>query len=619
MDKHKSISGHNRLLFRVGIIFSLTLIFSIAVSAFHSYYLVMNEEKQEALGIAESISNGIKREDLREDTLLWFFDYWESHYDEMNYIGPEELGEIEPLEAWEKAHEKTSDLLRDDPDTLTPDYLEGLDENNQRLFAEYVYSLLWINSDSRTKYKSTEDGLKKYNIDDIQFSVYEYIGNDQVFVYFGNLKAPDTDRKSTLGQINKLTLEKHPVVSDILDSGEEPKKVEHIVVDEKGRDFLYAAWPLILEGKVKCIVGVMYPWAETKKDLTSRLYKSCERSLVYLILSEIILLIILNVMLIRPIKKLQTEIREYSKDKDSCNVEAGLVKINKRKDEIGSLSRDFTDLTNELDRYVGEIYTLAEEKAAVGAELSVATKIQAELLPCTFPPFPDRSEFEIFASMTPAKEVGGDFYDFFLLDDDHLALVMADVSEKGVPAALFMVVSRTLIKGRCQMSKNQMGSPKFILEAVNNKLYESNPEGMFVTVWLGILQISTGRIVACNAGHEYPVMRKADGVFELIKDRHGMFVGAMPDIKYTEYEIQLEKGGCLFLYTDGVPEATNADCELFGTDRMLDALNKEPGASPETLISNVKESVDDFVKDAPQFDDITMLAISLHADQETVL
>ena len=137
---------------------------------------------------------------------------------------------------------------------------------------------------------------------------------------------------------------------------------------------------------------------------------------------------------------------------------------------------------------------------------------------------------------------------------------------------------------------------------------------MFVTVWLGILQISTGNIVACNAGHEYPVLRKADGVFELIKDKHGIFMGAMPDMKYTEYDMQLEKGGCLFLYTDGVPEATDAASELFGTDRMLEALNKEPQASPEDLLSNVKEAVDDFVKDAPQFDDITMLAITLRGD-----
>ena len=207
--------------------------------------------------------------------------------------------------------------------------------------------------------------------------------------------------------------------------------------------------------------------------------------------------------------------------------------------------------------------------------------------------------------MTPAKEVGGDFYDFFLLDDDHLALVMADVSGKGVPAALFMVISKTLIKDQAQMCN----SPKTILEEVNNKLYDSNAEGMFVTVWLGIYEISTGRIVAANAGHEYPAIRKADGQFELLKDKHGMMVGAMQGIKYKEYEMEIEKGGCLFLYTDGVPEATDSGNELFGTDRMINALNIEPMADPVKLLKNVKESVDEFVGEAPQFDDLTMLAI----------
>jgi sigma-B regulation protein RsbU (phosphoserine phosphatase) len=186
-------------------------------------------------------------------------------------------------------------------------------------------------------------------------------------------------------------------------------------------------------------------------------------------------------------------------------------------------------------------------------------------------------------------------------------MVMADVSGKGVPAALFMVISKTLIKDQAQMCR----SPKTILEEVNNKLIESNAEGMFVTVWLGILEISTGKIIASNAGHEYPAMRKANGEFELIKDKHGMMVGAMPGVKYTDYEMELEKGGCLFVYTDGVPEATDANCQLFGTDRMIDALNKEPLASPEALLKNVKDATDEFIGDAPQFDDLTMLAVTL--------
>ncbi len=594
MAKLKGESIQNRLLFRVGIIFFVTLILSIFGAGVHSYYLVMKAEQEEALGIARSIADGAIY-GAKEDARQWFFDYWESNYEEMDYISPEYIGNREKMESWVEAHQEVLQFFLENLETISADDLNRMEKNEQKLLAEYIYT-------SFATVSNVE--VQKSDKKDIQIFIYKYIGNDQVFMYSDSRGEPGV--KGSLGKIGKLTLSKHPVVSQILDTGEEPKRAEHIVHSDTNTDFLYAAWPVILDGKVSCIVGVMYPWEQTKQNLLSRLYQTGGRTLIYLIVADILLLVVLYFMLIKPVKKLQTGIREYTKDKNSEAVGSDLTKINQRKDEVGSLSRDVTELTKEIDRYVGEIYTLAEQKAAVGAELSGATKIQAEMLPCTFPPFPDRTEFGIYASMTPAKEVGGDFYDFFLIDDDHLAIVMADVSEKGVPAALFMVVSRTLIKMKTQMCQ----SPKAILEDVNNRLYESNPEGMFVTVWLGILQISTGLITACNAGHEYPAMRNADGSFELVMDKHGMVVGCMPDMKYTEYEMQLEKGGCLFLYTDGVPEATDANESLFGTDRMLEALNKDAKASPEELLNNVKRATDEFVGSAPQFDDLTMLALN---------
>jgi sigma-B regulation protein RsbU (phosphoserine phosphatase) len=209
--------------------------------------------------------------------------------------------------------------------------------------------------------------------------------------------------------------------------------------------------------------------------------------------------------------------------------------------------------------------------------------------------------------MTPAKEVGGDFYDFFLIDNDHLGIVMADVSGKGVPAALFMMMSKILVNNYAMMGE----SPAKVLEQVNAQICKNNEEEMFVTVWFGVLEISTGKITAANAGHEYPIVKKADGSFELFKDKHGFVIGGMEGMRYKEYEFTLEKGGSLFLYTDGVAEATNAGNELFGTDRMLEALNTEPEAAPEKLLSNMQKAVDDFVGDAPQFDDLTMLSVKL--------
>ncbi len=239
------------------------------------------------------------------------------------------------------------------------------------------------------------------------------------------------------------------------------------------------------------------------------------------------------------------------------------------------------------------------------AELNVASNIQRDMLPCIFPAFPERDEFDIYATMTPAKEVGGDFYDFFLIDDDHLAMVIADVSGKGVPAALFMVIAKTLLKNQAQTG----ASPKEVLEAVNNQLCENNEAEMFVTVWLRIYEISTGKLTAANAGHEYPAIRRSDGEFELYKDKHGFVLAGMENTRYREYELELHAGDTLFVYTDGVTEATNSGNSLYGADRMLQTLNRRPDGGPEELLHEVKENIDHFVGDMPQFDDITMLCL----------
>ncbi|MBR2207624.1 MAG: SpoIIE family protein phosphatase, partial [Synergistaceae bacterium] len=280
-------------------------------------------------------------------------------------------------------------------------------------------------------------------------------------------------------------------------------------------------------------------------------------------------------------------------------------------DEIGDLAKSFNDMAVSLKDYIRDLAAVTAEKERIGAELNVATKIQADMLPRIFPPYPDRKEFDIYATMTPAKEVGGDFYDFFLINHNHLGLVMADVSGKGVPAALFMVIAKTLIKNRAMMG----GSPAEILHDVNNQLCEGNDAELFVTVWLGILEISTGKIVSSNAGHEYPALKRADGKFELLKSKHSPAVATMEDIKFREIEFSLNSGDILYIYTDGVAEATNSAEELYGTDRMIDALNKNADAPIEEILADVKKDVDDFTGDAPQFDDITMLGIKYYGQE----
>lgn len=276
-------------------------------------------------------------------------------------------------------------------------------------------------------------------------------------------------------------------------------------------------------------------------------------------------------------------------------------------DEIGELAVSFNRMIEELREYINNYARVSADKERIETELNVATQIQADMLPSIFPAFPERREFDLYASMTPAKEVGGDFYDFFLVDDDHVALIIADVSGKGVPAALFMVIAKTLLKNCTQTGL----SPGKILEKVNNQLCENNDAEMFVTTWLGILEISSLKMTCVNAGHEYPAIRRKGGKFELYKDRHGLVLAGMRDVKYGEYQIQLEKGDCLYVYTDGVAEATNGQEELYGTERMLCALNSRKGAGVEELLEMVRADIDQFVQDAPQFDDITMLSLEI--------
>ena len=333
--------------------------------------------------------------------------------------------------------------------------------------------------------------------------------------------------------------------------------------------------------------------------------KNSVRTLVVL-LSVICLLAIGAALLIaskvvRPIEHMTKRVNALSGSDGVFEMEP----IYRTKDEIEVLAESFATLSKRTRDYITQITQITAEKERISTELSLATKIQASMLPSIFPPYPDRPEFDLFASMDPAKEVGGDFYDFFLVDDDHLCVVIADVSGKGVPAALFMMASKIILQS-CAMLGQQ---PAEILTKTNEAICSNNPESMFVTAWVGILEISTGKLTAANAGHEYPILKAPNGDFEVYKDRHGLVIGGMAGLRYRQYELTMEPGSKLFLYTDGVPEATDAKQQLFGLDRTVAALNEAKNETPRQTLKTVRRKVDEFVEDAEQFDDLTMLCL----------
>ena len=267
--------------------------------------------------------------------------------------------------------------------------------------------------------------------------------------------------------------------------------------------------------------------------------------------------------------------------------------------EFDSLSNDINATVDTLKRYIKE----AEER--IDAELAFAKAIQHSALPTVHPLYDNRKEFDIFASMHTAKEVGGDFYDFYFIDEDHLAFLIADVSGKGIPAAMFMMRSKTIIKSYAESGM----SVEEVFTLANEKLCEGNDAGMFVTAWMGILNIRNGKILFANAGHNHPLVKHSDGTFEYLKSRAGFVLAGMEGVRYRKNELVLEPGDAIYLYTDGVTEATDLNEELYGEDRLHSILEKYKDETMEVICSEIKKDVDLFAGEAPQFDDITMLAL----------
>jgi len=359
-------------------------------------------------------------------------------------------------------------------------------------------------------------------------------------------------------------------------------------------------------GQVTAVLAVDMPMPNIIRDLNRYLLLTVAVTALLGLLVLAVTLSYLRRRVIAPITQITKNAEGFVHSQASFSQEVLNIHTG---DELETLAQALDKMGRDITQYIQDLASVTAEKERIGAELSIATQIQADMLPSIFPAFPERQEFDIYATMTPAKEVGGDFYDFFMVDDRNLAVVMADVSGKGVPAALFMVIGKTLIKDHT-LPGADLGE---VFSQVNELLCEANKEGLFITAFEGVLDLVTGELRFVNAGHEMPFLCSAGGEYTVHKLRPGFVLAGMEEMRYRSGSVKLSPGDKLFQYTDGVTEATSADKELYGMERLQDVLNRNRDASPSQLLPAVKADIDAFVGSAEQFDDITMLCLAFKA------
>ncbi len=477
---------------------------------------------------------------------------------------------------------------------------DDLDDEAKRLYVIYRMEY-WFN----VFFSAAEDFQLSY-----VYFIFPVEGADHTMNYMFDpvLETVTTDDGAEILDLGIEVYEdpaQHKYMWKAWESGKAPDGFDQLD-NEFGHVYTYCA-PVSFDGEKAGLVCAEISVENVRGEIVQSVMRQVILLLIVLALATIALFYLLRIKVFDRILHLEKNVESYTENKDP-EITAQIVAQKGADDEIGSLADRFSGMITELNDYMINLEKVTAEKQRIGAELNVATKIQADMLPRIFPQYPYTAEYELYATMSPAKEVGGDFYDFFQVDDTHLAMVMADVSGKGVPAALFMVIAKTLIQNRVRMG----GEPGEDIRDVNDQLCVGNESNLFVTVWLAVLNLKTGQVLEINAGHEHPAIRRKDGQYELHRTKHSPALAIMEGMFFRQTEFWLEPGDSVFVYTDGVTEATNASNELFGEERLLEALNANAEKAPDALLPAVREAIDAFVQDAPQFDDITMMGLRYH-------
>ena len=576
------------ILFLVGVL--LIGILSSAVLYVRASRNITEDLSSLSLSISSDLSAYIRQYPSHE----WLLEYWYEHADTLDLSY--DVDYLNDSATAQKMRLLNEHQLEFEPEYATTDEVEALPPEDQKLYAEILYS--WV--------LTRINQLKNFYNLDYLFCVVTDEPYDFRFFLF-DAGAEGSERGISAGQI-------YPLGAVFQATGGQQEAMRNAIagVPQLARnregtyiDYYYSFGSF---SGHEMLIGLTRNLETFTSTIRRAAFSQSMVSVLFLATVAVLFLMMIQFAVLKPLKKVQENIRLYKNSKDSKTVVENLSTIRSR-NELGQLSEDVVQLAQEMDDYADRVEKITADRERIETELNLASRIQNAMLPKDFP---ERKDFELFASMTPAREVGGDFYDFFLPDDSHLCLVVADVSGKGVPAALYMMASKITLSHLIKSGK----SPAEVLTEGNASICSRNPEEMFVTVWLGILDLKTGVLTAANAGHEYPMLMHPDGKFELVKDKHGFVVGGMDGTKYEEYTLQLEPGSRLFLYTDGLTEAVNPENEMFGTDRILKVLNRRKDETPEKTLKRMQNNVAEFVQGAEPFDDLTMMCLTWHGPEE---
>ena len=588
--ENKDKAGKNGIVKQIQAPLMIFVLILVVLTAALCTVLILRMSSRAAMRQASNqaaIAAGIMSE---YNALPELIDYWVEHKDDLEPVY-DDAG-IDDMETQFRDQNPYTDALED----VTGEEFKDLPEEDKRLFARLVMGRLSRNFDALKEVFSPKWLFSFAVIDgNMYYLVTGTIADEARFSEGGDI--------FELGVVTYFDISLYPNLHALVD-GTIRYSRDEFYSDMDTELGAAGSWvPIESDGKIIAVVGSSKSYIDILREWIPAVIGLIVLIIVVFIYLEIWIIGLLKKRVINPVIAEETTILDYMDTKDTALTVEKLKSINTG-NEIESLAVSFSQMIEEIERYVEHIREITAESERIGAELNVAKQIQEDMLPSVFPPYPGRNEFEIYASMDPAKEVGGDFYDFFLKDEDHLVIVIGDVSGKGVPAALIMAISKNTVRNLASGSD----SPAEILTQANKALCDGNEEGMFVTLWIGIVDLTCGHVISGNAGHEHPAIYRAGAGYELDIYDHDMPLGLLPDVApYGEKEFDLHPGDSIFVYTDGIPEATDPSEEFFGTDRLLEVLNTDPDADPENVISNVKSRIEAFSSGAEQFDDITML------------